>query len=228
VASFTEEVNKAAEGLQKFNQALRPRDELGRFVSGGGASGGGGGGGGGFGGGISLGGGRAGLAAGGLAGGALAAGGLAIDGLNSAARFLTPAANAFATTGTSQGVASAVNSSLINAVGSTAIGGLILAGSGVAAAQETTQRAAGRVGAVTEDLARYGIEVSDDFRKRLADSQLEQEKRVSTERGKVQELLGSTDALERAKPEGAGAVFDSILGVLKSIESKINGRGGAL
>ena len=173
-------------------------------------------------------GGRSALAAAGPAGIALAAGGAAIDAVNGAARFLTPAANAFATTGTSQGVASAVNSSLINAVGSTAIGGLILAGSGVAAAQETTQRAAGRVGAVTEDLARYGIEVSDDFRKRLSDVSLEQEKRVTTERGKVQELLGSTDALERARPEGAGAVFDGILSVLKSIESKINSRGGAL
>jgi len=173
-------------------------------------------------------GGRSAIGAAGPAGIALAAGGAAVDAVNGAARFLTPAANAFATTGTSQGVASAVNSSLINAVGSTAIGGLILAGSGVAAAQETTQRAAGRVGAVTEDLARYGIEVSDDFRKRLSDVSLEQEKRVTTERGKVQGLLGSTDALERARPEGAGAVFDSILGVLKSIESKINSRGGAL
>lgn len=173
-------------------------------------------------------GGRSAIAAAGPAGIALAAGGVAADAVNGAARFLTPAANAFATTGTSQGVASAVNSSLIGAVGSTAIGGLLLAGSGVAAAQETTQRAAGRVGAVTEDLARYGVEVSDDFRKRLADVSLEQEKRVGTERGKVQALLGSTDALEKARPEGAGAVFDAILSVLRSIETKINSRGGAL
>lgn len=171
--------------------------------------------------------GRSAIAAAGPAGIALAAGGVALDGINSAARFLTPAANAFATTGTSQGVASAVNQSLIGAVGSTAIGGLLLAGSGVAAAQETTQRAAGRVGAVTEDLARYGVEIADDFRKRLADVSLEQETRVGKERGKVQELLGSTDALEKARPEGAGAVFDAILTVLRSIESKIVARGGA-
>lgn len=171
--------------------------------------------------------GRSTIAAAGPAGIALAAGGVALDGINSAARFLTPAANAFATTGTSQGVASAVNQSLIGAVGSTAIGGLLLAGSGVAAAQETTQRAAGRVGAVTEDLARYGVEIADDFRKRLADVSLEQETRVGKERGKVQELLGSTDALEKARPEGAGAVFDAMLTVLRSIESKIVARGGA-
>lgn len=172
-------------------------------------------------------GGRSAVALPGPAGIAAIGAGVALDALDGARRFLTPAANAFATTGTSQGVASAVNQSLIGAVGSTAIGGLLLAGSGVAAAQETTQRAAGRVGAVTEDLARYGVEIADDFRKRLADVSLEQETRVGKERGKVQELLGSTDALEKARPEGAGATFDAMLSVLRSIESKIVARGGA-
>lgn len=184
----------------------------------------GGGGGGGVGGGVAAG--RSFVGATGPGGVALAAAGLAADAINGAASFLTPAANAYAVTGSSAALATAVNQSLLGAVGNTAIGGFALALTGVSAAKETTERAGRDVSSVTEDIARYGEEVSPELRKSLADVALEQEKRVTKERGEVAALTGSTEALKDARPAGAGAGFDMVVSVLERIENAINSWGG--
>lgn len=225
MASFSEEVSKATEGLKKFNQALSAGQ---RFDAHGAAkalspSG-------------SPGGGLPALP--GLGGGAISkagAIGLAIgagaEAAGTVAQALTPAAKAFHASGTSAGVATAVTNQLLDSVQDTRIGAFALAVTGVSTARETTQRAGARVGAVTEDLARYGVTVSDEFRQRLANTAIEQEKRVTTERGKVDALTGSAAALDAARPDSAkggamGAGFDAIVGVLSRIEGLLRSNGG--
>lgn len=229
--SFSDELKKATDSLKQFNEELsrrareQPRDELGRFVAAGaggrpGIAG------------LALGAAATGsveggvlAAMGGPAGMALAAGSLALRMGAEVARFATPGANAFAITGSTQAVAASVNQQLLDRVGNTAIGGFALAVSGVASAREVTGRAGARVGAVTEDLARAGVNVSDDYRQRLASTAIEQERRVERERAKVAALTGSADALEKAMPEhGFGG--EAILAVLRNIERALTTRSG--
>jgi len=231
VANFAEELKKAADGLSKFNAELskrassQPRDELGRFVSaGGGGAAGGLGGLAGIVGGVA--GGKGFLAAAGPLGAAIAAGGMVADAVNAGAKFFTPAASAYAVTGSAQGFASAVTQSTLSAVGGTSLGGLLLGATGVSAAQDTNQRAGAAVGNVTEDLARIGVGVSGAQRQRLFDIAQEQEKRVTEERARIAEIAGSAAELSDAKPAGAGAGFDAVVSALNSIESLLRGLVG--
>lgn len=221
--SFSDEIAKAAEGLSRFNRELPPRDSMGRFTGAGGGSTGG-----------SFGGAAFGSApSGSTLSGSLASGaasstpwGAIASAAWQTAKFLGPAAEQYAITGTAAGFATGVTQSLLGAANNTTVGNLLLQATGVNAAMETTGRAGARVGAVTEDLARYGIQVSDEFRERLFKVDLEQENRVTTERGKVQALSGSAEAIREAKPEGAGGVFDAILGILRNIEGRLSSFGG--
>jgi hypothetical protein len=225
--SFNEAVRKLTEAMEKNTEAQeRPRDELGRFVStgaGGSGSGSAAGGGGNMagliGGVMGKGGGF--LAAAGPAGAALAVGGALVGAAADTARFLTPAAKAFAATGTSQGFASGVTGSLIGAAENTAIGGLVMALTGVSQAKETNDRAGGQVKNVTEQMARAGMNVPDKLRQQLADTAMEQERRVATERGKVDAITNSAENLAKSKPEGAGDGFDSVVSMLVRIEQAI-------
>lgn len=227
MANYAEELRKNTEALQKNTEKnAQPRDELGRFTSAGGGSAAGGAGnlaglvggvmgkGGGF------------LAAGGPAGVALAAGSMAFDAASDLARFATPAAKAFAATGSSAAFAAGVTQSLLNSVEGTGIGGLVLGATGVSQARNTAQRAGDVVKGYTEEMARAGLDVPDKLRNDLVKTATTQEARVATERAKVDALVSSADALKGLKPEGAGAGFDQVVDLLAKIERWLAGFTG--
>lgn len=166
------------------------------------------------------------LASGGPAGAALAAAGVAWRGINAAAGFATPAANAYAVTGSSAALAASVTQGALSAVGNTSIGGFALALTGVSAANEVNQSAASRVKSITGDLARFGVEVSDDQRKRLFSEAAAQERRRQKEEAKVDALAGSAESLRQSRPDGAGAGFDRMVAILERIETAMRSFGG--
>lgn len=219
MAGFKDELDKATASLEKFNRALG-------MATGGMATGGGSSGAAGVGGGTGGGLGSSGLGMSGFGGPLLAGAGMAaglIGGaITSAAQFATPAATAFSVTGSSAAFASGVTNSLVSGIAGNAIGGLILGGSGITAAADTNKRAGARVGDITEQMARIGIPVSDEFRKGLIDVAQEQEKRVTTERGKIAAALGGAKGLAGAKPDGAGKEFDEIVKLLTKIEAHVS------
>lgn len=223
MSKFDDAMTRAAEKLSAAADKLSDRGDgrnaLGQFVGGGGGGGSGGGGVGSMVGGLS--GGRSFLAAAGPAGVALgvAAGGLEL--LNAGARALTPAASAYALTGTSQAFASGITSSLLGAVEGTGIGGLLLGASGISAARQTNQSAGAATADVTSSLAAIGVQVSDKDRQELFDINQAISKRVNAEKGKVQAIADSAGELADAKPDGAGKTFESILAVLTTIEALI-------
>jgi hypothetical protein len=210
VASFAEEIRAATQALSGFTAALR----LGGLGAGAGAGGA-------VGAMAGIAGARGALAGAGPAGLALAGATLGFEAAAAGARFLTPAASQFAITGSSQGFASAVTASVLGAAQNTAIGGLVLGATGVAAPIETNQRAGQSVLSVTEDLARIGVNVSPRQRQRLFDVAQEQEARATEERARVAEIANSATALAKAKPAGAGEGFDAIVSALQSIENVV-------
>ncbi|MCO5167879.1 MAG: hypothetical protein M9894_16165 [Planctomycetes bacterium] len=88
---------------------------------------------------------------------------------------------------------------------------------GMRQTSQTLDRAQARVGAVTEDLARYGIEVDPELRSGLAKTAVEQEKRVQTERGRVAAEIGSSDNIGEAMPNAIGEALSSLDSTLKQI-----------
>lgn len=170
------------------------------------------------------GGGLGGLALG--ATGALVGGGIALA--QGAAEFFTPAARAYSLTGSSAAFSSAVTQSTLGAIGSNTFGAFALAATGVEAQNQINLSAAERVSGITAQLARYGVQVSDEERSRLIGVAQEQEGRAAKEAAKVYAEAGSVEALKAAKPEGAGAGYDAIVSVLERIETlmKAFGSGG--
>lgn len=69
---------------------------------------------------------------------------------------------------------------------------------GATQAGRVLERAGGRVTDVTSDLARYGIEVSDEFRQDLVRTAVEQERRIENENQAVMSVLGDPDVIGRA------------------------------
>jgi hypothetical protein len=210
MASFSEEIREATRLLAAFNGELRGvagggrgQGATGRSASSSmmaGVSSGGGG----F------------LAASGPAGVALAGASL----LNAGARALTPAANAYAVTGTAQGFASGVTSSMLSAIEGTGIGGFLLGLSGVGAARQTNRSAGEATSDVTASLAAMGVEVSDAERQELFDVNQAIQKRITAEKGKVTAIAEAAGELPDAKPDG-GKGFDTIVSILTSIEDLI-------
>lgn len=92
----------------------------------------------------------------------------------------------------------ALNASL--AGGIMALGNVPLIGNltGATQAGAVLGRAGGRVSDVTGDLARYGIEVSDEFRRGLIDTAVQQERRVEDENQAVMSALGEKGATDTA------------------------------
>lgn len=217
--AFAEELDKASRALARFVSSLDEAQ---------GAGGGGRGRGGSLGGGLigGLSGGRGFLAAGGPAGLALAGAGALYGAAEDAARFSTPAARAFSVTGSSASLAVGVSNSVLDAVQGNAFGGLLLGATGVSAARDTASRAGARTVGVTEQLARVGINVPDETRQRLFDTALQQERRVTQERQRVDDLAGSADAIDRARPAGAGEGFDSVVSAIRSLENTVKSLSG--
>lgn len=210
MASFSDELREASRALVQFRSTLND-------TSGSGAGRG-------FAGGI--GGSGPFLAASGPAGIALASGAAALRGINAAAEFATPAANAYAVTGSSAALSSAVTQSILGSIGNTSLGGFALAATGLGAAQTVNQRAGDQVLGVTRDLARFGIEVNRESRERLVREATAQQARVLREEAEVQALTGSAEALKNAKPAGAGDTFDAGVAVLERIEALLRSLGG--
>lgn len=221
MSKFDESLTRAAEKLERAADKMSDRGDgrnaLGQFVGGGGGGGGGalasmvGG----------LSGGRSFFGATGPAGAALGAAAAGAELISAGARALTPAASAYALTGTSQGFASGVTSSLLDSVGGTGLGGLLLGGSGIAAARNTNKAAGDATADITSSLAAIGVQVNDKDRQELFDVNQAIEGRRNAERGKVQAIADSAKELGDAKPAGAGSTFDGILAALTRLESFI-------
>ena len=140
--------------------------------------------------------------------------------LSSAAQFATPAANAYSMTGSSAAFAGAITSSLVGAATSGPIGGFLGALSGAGPAQRTLAAAGmGRASDLLGNMARIGVTPSDEFRKSILDTSIEQEGRVNAEMAKVKGYLDSSEAWQKAKPKGAvGDGFDEITRFKKMVE----------
>ncbi len=105
------------------------------------------------------------------------------------------------------------------------IGQLFAGVSGDRQTLRIAEGAAGRVSGVTEDLARFGINVPDDFRQRQIDIALEQERRADEERlrvaGEVADQTLGEGALDVGNVGGAllrGATGRGLPGVPRSLQ----------
>lgn len=149
--------------------------------------------------------------------GSVALGGLAAGG----AAFASRAAGAFQAGGD---FGDALNMSLaggIMALGRVPVIGNIL---GATQAGSVLERAGERVTDVTGDLARYGIEVPDEFRQGLVRTAVEQERRVEDERQAVMSALGDPDVIGRAGGrntlvQGVGTFAEDIRELLNTVKS---------
>lgn len=227
MAGFNDEIQKATQHLEKFNRALGMAAAMGGAGGGAGGSGAGGAGGGaagavGMGGMAGLGArfGPWGAAIGAAAGAGLGIGSAAVGAVTGAAQFATPAANQFAVTGSSAAFAGAITSSLVGAATSGPIGGFLGALSGAGPAQRTLQAAGmGRASDLLGNMARIGVTPTEEFRKSILDTAIDQEGRVTEEMGKIKQYLDSSEAWGRAKPKGAvGDGFDEITKFKKMVE----------
>lgn len=167
---------------------------------------------------------------GGLSGLALGAAGAVVGGAfglaQAGAEFFTPAARAYALTGSSAAFSSAVTQSTLGVVGSNTFGAFALAATGVESQNQINLSAAERVAGITAQLARFGTQVSDDQRTRLLAIAQEQEGRAAKEAAKVYAEAGSVEALKASRPEGAGAGYDAVVSVLERIETLMKSFGG--
>ena len=94
--------------------------------------------------------------------------------------------------------------------------------SGLNRADRVLGSAAERTLSVTGDLARYGIQVDDSFRKGVLDTAIEQEKRVEDERAKV-----SGDAYSPGNVLGiVGEQGERLLGLVERIATKLESLAG--
>jgi len=209
--AFSDEIAKATDALREFTDELAAAGRASRSGGGGGPGGGGGGGG------FSLPGlGR--LGGRGLAGLGAAAGvaGLALG----AANALDPAVGLAVQSGSLGGFASGLNRSALGALASIPLIGAL---SGADRTQRVAEASIAQAGAPLEDLARYGVEVSDE----LIDSQLEvaraQQKRIDTVRGRVTAAGFSAEGIEDA---GEGTGVAALLGTLREILDAIRSFGG--
>lgn len=214
MASFAEELRQAAKDL---SHAAKDLSNAGKGGGGGAMSGGA----------VSFGGAGAGVGAGigaaAFAGGpmgmALAGGAAALNAVSAGASALTPAASAFAMSGTAQGLASGVTQSLIGAAQGTSVGGLLLGGMGVTGANRTNMSAAERTKQVTGDLAAYGIEVSPEFRQRTFDVAQAQEGRRNAENEKV-DAIEAVKQLGESTPEGRAALAEHVAALRRYAEAR--------
>lgn len=145
------------------------------------------------------------------------------DTLNSRLGFASNSIGQVASTGEFSSIVSGATRAGIHAIRDTEIEGVKVGEyaaevSGLNRAERILGSAADRTSAVTGDLARYGIEVSDSFRSGLLQTQIEQEKRVDNERAKVSaEAFGPGNV--------AGLVGDQgsrLLGAVEKIASLID------
>jgi hypothetical protein len=199
MASFNEEIKEATKALQAFSGATRSATG---GVNGTGASG-------------------AGREARPASATPSNLGSSVAGGVGTVASFLTPAANAFGIAGSSAGLSEAVSASALDAFRKTGIGGFALAAVGGAGALDSTARAGAATSSITEDLARIGVNVSDQQRQGLFRASLEQEKRVQREQAEVTKLSTSLDAIESARPDGAGKGFDAMIAILWGIQRAV-------
>ena len=140
----------------------------------------------------------------------------------SVGQFLTPAANAYAVTGSSAGLSEAVSASALQSFRSTGVGGFALGLAGGSAALDSTALAGAATADITADLARIGINVSAEQRRGLFQANLQPETRVQREQAEVTKLSTSLDSIESAKPEGAGRGFDAMIAILWGIERAVD------
>jgi hypothetical protein len=69
------------------------------------------------------------------------------------------------------------------------------------------------------NMARIGVTPTDEFRKSILDTAINQEGRVNEEMGKIKGYLDSSEAWAKAKPKGAiGDGFDEITKFKKTVE----------
>lgn len=218
--SFASEIAEATKLLERFNGALRGATGGGAGIGGGAGAPGGSAAAGGRG--FMAGLGPAGLAAAGI-GTALAGASMIGDAASSAAAFMTPAARAYAVTGSSQAFASSITNSVLGAIGGTALGGFALGATGVTDAMGTNQRAGQGVLSVVEDLARIGVKVPQQQIQRMFDINQEREGRVTEMRGRVEGIANSAAELRDAKPKGANdQAFDALVGIASRIELSLS------
>jgi hypothetical protein len=100
---------------------------------------------------------------------------------------------------------------------------------GATQAGNVLDRAGGSVSGVTGDLARYGIEVSDEFRSGLVNTAVEQERRVENENQAVMAALGDPGVIGKAGAKGtvvsaAGTFAEdirSLVEIAKEIKDKL-------
>lgn len=102
---------------------------------------------------------------------------------------------------------------------------------GASQASNVLDRAGGRVAGVTGDLARYGMEVDDEFRQRTIEIAIEQERRVEDERQRTIAAMGDPAALGGAFAGGtAGQAFgtfaEDIRSTLRDIRDSLRGLVG--
>jgi hypothetical protein len=174
---------------------------------------------------------------GGVAKAGLAAGGLAVAGvaLGGAYAYSHLAAGAragasqigsglgFAARGDFEAAAGQIGLASLAAVDQLSIAGLPVGrifseASGLKGLERTLAGTQGRVEDVTLDLARYGIDVAPDFRQRLVDEALEQERRVEVERKAVAGAVGA------AAPSEALAQAEQFMGRLEGLLKRIADR----
>lgn len=158
-----------------------------------------------------------GLAKSGLAAGIAAAGEVG-QALGEAA---TPALSAFNATGSLEAGAGAGILSLAEQFRhSGALGSFVSELTGASDTLDVIGRTKGRVSGITEDLARAGVGVPDDFRQALIDRTLDQEKRVQDERQRVEGELGKFGNIQKA---GGDSAFSSMIGLLSEIRDSLKG-----
>lgn len=175
MASFDDELEKAAQNLRDLNT------QLSRLTGGGGA-------------GASSSGGGAGSGVGGALGAALGAVGGAVNAVSGP---LAAGAANYAQLGSSSAAANAIGLSALHGFGqSDGLLGIAAGLTGAKGASNVFGRAQGRF-AQFEELARHNIPISDEFVAKMTDVFVEQEKNVEKFRARVGDALG-----ERAVEDG--------------------------
>lgn len=209
MASFADEVQKATRELSAFSNGLRTaRTGVAAGAGQGGAA--------------PRAGAGSGLVSGAVAAAGVVGGALAIGG---AVRALSPAAGAYAVSGSTESLAVGATQSALKAIGSTSIGGFALEALGVKGALTANERAQQDVLGVTRDLAALGFDLPDDKRRGLFKAVQQQQVRVLAEEEKVARIAGSAESIEGARTAGAGAGFDALVSVMRSIEQLLRAQG---
>lgn len=137
----------------------------------------------------------------------------------------TPGVDAFQANGSIESAAGATFLSLADQFRkSGAVGSFISEAIGASDALDVIGRTQARVSSITEDLARAGVAVPDEFRQSLIDRNLEREKRVQDERDRVAAELGNFNNIQKA---GGDSLFSQMVGLLGEIRDSLKGSVGA-